>query len=250
MRKIIILILIGLLSALIMIGCDGGGVVPPGNGGNGDIPSSAESTVLVEAYIAVKCPFCSQIEPIIENLATEYGKDKMILVELAPWGANYSISEAYQRYKWYGLTDGVPQVTFNGLNNNFHGVKSYSEIKNRIEAQLSQSPIIELGASRTTSSSITTISGKVKNISGATLTNLVVNGMSFVNRGITGFRYSVTDIFEEHKVIISSLASGEEKEFTMTIPNLNWDIQGLDGVIFVQSLADGKKTIMQSLFLD
>ncbi len=94
------------------------------------------------------------------------------------------------------------------------------------------------------------ITGKVKNIGSSELTDLVVNGMVFKNWNEQGFRYSVTDIFEDEKVVISSLAAGEEVDFTITVEGLNWDGENLDGVIFVQSVNHLKKVIRQSVFLD
>lgn len=246
MKKIIIILIIGILVIFTMTGCDG--IIPGEGEGEGEGEPEPKVTVLVEAYVALGCPHCAKVEPILENLAMEYSRDEMILVELDPW-TDYFTSETYQRYQWYGLTGGVPQILFNGLNNNIQGVSTYSVIKNRIEAQLATTPTIKLEASRTASISGTVITGKVKNISNETLTYLVVNGMVFKNRGMTGFRYSVTDIFEEEKVVISSLAPGEEKSFTMTIEGLNWTAQN-DGVIFVQSSAHPKKLIRQSVFLD
>jgi len=109
-----------------MTGCD---VTIPGEGegeGEGE-PEPDKVTVLVEAYVAVGCTHCAKVEPILEQLAGEYNRDEMILVEVIPWGDYYDIPEAYQRYQWYGLTGGVPQITFNGLNSNI------------LESQLTQS---------------------------------------------------------------------------------------------------------------
>ena len=72
--------------------------------------------------------------------------------------------------------------------------------------------------------------------------------MVFIDRGRTGFHYSVTDIFDDEKVFISKLSPGEEKDFTINIPGLNWTAKD-DGVVFVQGAA-GKKVVHQSLFLD
>lgn len=235
-----------------MTGCDGGGIIPDngnnGNNGGGDEPEDVNATVLVEAYITADCTGCQKIHPIIEELALEYSRDKMILVELAP-GGSYGIEEAKQRLEWYGLAFLVPQITFNGLNNNILGLTSKTIIKKRIEAQLVKTPAIKLEATRTYNGTGTVIQGKVKNISGTLLTNLVVNGMVLIDRGRTGFHYSVTDIFDDEKVSISRLAPGEEKDFTINIPGLNWTAKN-DGVVFVQETTSGKKTIHQSLFLN
>lgn len=250
MKKLIILVTIVVLTVFSMTGCDGGGIVPdPGNGNNGNVPDPVKNTVLVESFINPGCSQCKIIEPYLEQLAMEYSRDEMILVELVPWGTNYVITEAYQRYQWYGLSGGVPQTTFNGLNNNIYGATTYSVIKSGIEAQLAKTPAIELNATRVNNNSSIVITGTVKNISSNTLTNLVVNGMIIKDMGQTGFHYTVTDIFEDEKVVISSMAPDEEKSFSMTITNSQWTSQN-DGVIFVQSTSDSKKTVKQSLFLD
>jgi len=245
LKKIIVLLVIGFLVIFIMTGCDS---IIPGEG-EGE-PEPDKVVVLVEAYVASGCIHCQQMEPILEQLAGEYNRDEMILVEAIPWGDYYDIPEAYQRYQWYGLTGGVPQITFNGLNGNIFGESTYSVIKNRIESQLSAEPTIELQAFRTTDSAGTVISGKVKNISGTDLTNLVVNGMTIKDMGTMGFHYAVTDIFEKEKASILLLAPGQEVNFTITIEGLNWDGLNLDGVIFVQSVNHPKKVIRQSVFID
>lgn len=247
MKKVMILLIIGLLIAFVLSGCNG---IIPGEGegeGEGEL-EPVNSTVLVEAYITVDCTGCQKVAPILDELAIEYSRGRVILVELTP-GGKYGILEAEQRIKWYGLDLLVPQITFNGLNGNILGSTTKTALKTRIEAQLAVTPTIKLGATRTSSDTGTIIQGRVKNISDKALTNLMVNGMVFIDRGMTGFHYSVTDIFDDEKVAINRLAPGEEKEFTITIPGLNWTAKH-DGVVFVQETSGGKKTIHQSLFLD
>ena len=249
---------LGLLIILTIAGCNGGGIIPDddGNGNtNGDgFPGEDISVVLIEAFIAEDCGYCRVIEPILERLASEYGRDKMILLELAPWGL-HSITEVNDRFKWYlpNISDrGTPNVLFNGLQDRIYQqtqLYNYNVIKGKIENQLSLAPTILLTASRTADSTGTVITGKVKNIGNSTLTDLVVNGMTIKNRGRTGFRYSVADIFEDEKFSIKSLASGEEVYFNIRIEGLIWDAN-LDGVVFVQSIASSKKNIRQSVFLD
>jgi thiol-disulfide isomerase/thioredoxin len=249
LKKIYILFLIGLLVIFAITGCNG--VIPPnGTEGEGEgegEPEPVKATVLVEAYIATGCSACQKVEPFLEQLVLQYGKDKMILVEIAPWG-DYHTKETEQRYNWYGLSGGVPQITFNGLSGHLIGAASYQTIKSKIDSQLAATPTIKLEATKTTSSTGTIIQGKIKNVSNSSFTGLVINGMVFRNRGMTGFRYSVTDIFDDEKVSISTLSPGEEKDFILNIPGLNWTAKD-DGVVFVQGTT-GKKVIHQSLFLD
>lgn len=246
MKKITILLIIGLLIGFVLTGCNG---IVPGEGEGEGEPETENMTVLMEAFIAMGCSACSKVEPILEQLAGEYSRDKLILVELVPWGNLYNLNKSYQRMLWYGLQTKIPQITFNGLNNNILGVTDYSTIKNNIEKQLSITPTIKLEASRTTTNAGTVIQGKVKNISNYTLTNLLVSGMLIKDMGQAGFHYVVTDIFGDESQIINSLTAGEEKNFTITLTETTWGSKN-DGVIFVQSVADAKKTIRQSLFID
>lgn len=245
MKKINILLIIGLLIIFVLTGCNG---FIPGEG-EGEGEPEQETAVLVEAFVAVGCSACSKVEPILEQLANEYSRDKMILVELVPWGSMYNLNKAYQRLNWYGLQSKVPQITFNGLNNNILGLTDYATIKRNIEKQLSVSPTIKLEANRTATSTGTVIHGKVTNVSQNNLTNLVVNGMLISDMGQTGFHYVATEIFEDEKEIIGTLSAGETKDFTITLTGTTWGSKN-DGVIFVQSFSDAKKTIRQSLFID
>jgi len=250
LKKIYILSLIGLLFIFAVTGCNG---VKPPNGTEGEgegegEPEPVKATVLVEAFIAMGCSACQRVEPILEQMAVQYGKDRMILVEIAPWG-DYHTVETEQRYsKWYGLTGGVPQMAFNGLSGHLIGAADYQTIKNKIDAQLAATPTIKLEATKTTSSTGTIIQGKIRNVSNSSFSGLVVNGMVFRNRGMTGFRYSVTDIFDDEKISISTISPDEEKDFAIEIPGLNWTAKD-DGVIFVQETS-GKKIVYQSLFID
>lgn len=250
MKKWIVLLLILPLTIFAITACNS--IIPSEGEGEGEGEEEVKQVVLVELYIQDGCSACPVIESILEKMTTEeYSKEEMILVELVPWGL-YSIPETKNRYEWYvpnKAERGTPDAMFNGERIPRY-LYNYSNIKTRIEAQLSLTPTIQLEASRITDSERTVISGKVKNIGSTDLINLVVNGMVFMNRKKQGFHYSVTDIFEDEKVVISSLAVGQEIDFTMTVEGLNWDGENLDGVIFVQSVSHPKKVIRQSVFLE
>jgi thiol-disulfide isomerase/thioredoxin len=250
MKKLMVLFLLVSLSIFAITGCDGIGTPNGSEGeGEGEGEEEVEITVLVEAFIADGCANCRVIEPYLEELANEYSREEMILVEEAPWGL-YKTDEVRSRYNWYVPSqDGVPYVFFNGTSK-IKGISDKDTFKTRIENQRASTPTIQLQASRITDSEGTTITGKVKNISSSTLTNLEINGMIFRNRAKTGFRYSVEDIFEDEKEEIETLSAGEETTFTITIDGLDWDGQNIDGVIFVQSVNHPQKIIRQSLFID
>ena len=123
-------------------------------------------------------------------------------------------------------------------------------LKAKIDVELAKGAKIVITASRSSTSSTTTISGTVTNISSSTLSNLVINGMTIKNRGETGFKYSVLDIFEEDKVEISSLAPEASINFTFTLENINWVANKIHGVIFVQAPNSEDKEILQALYIE
>ncbi|KUK66520.1 MAG: hypothetical protein XD85_0165 [Parcubacteria bacterium 34_609] len=251
MKKLIALLLVISLAIFAITGCDS--ITPPPNGeegegeGEGEGEEEVKQVVLMEAFVAEGCAYCAIVEPHLEQLAEEYSKDEMILVEVIPW-LGYVTPQGIERYDWYGLAGGTPQILVNGLvYSPLTGTASYSTIKSRIEAQLNATPKVSIQATRTEIGGTSTISGTIKNISDTALSNLVINGMAFKKRG--DFPYAVTNIFEEEKFEVSSLAVGESKDFTIILENINWDGQRLDGVIFVQETT-GKKIVRQSLFID
>jgi thiol-disulfide isomerase/thioredoxin len=245
LKKIITLLFVGLLIVFVMTGCSGG-IPSNGTEGEGEGEGAVKQVVLVEAFIADQCPICAQIKPHLERLASEYSRDEMILVELIPWRI-YTIPESAARYNWYNITSGVPYTMFNGPANHLAGSHAYSTLKNRINAQLNISPKVSIEAHRTKDGQKSVISGTIKNIGTTTLSNMVVNGMTF--KGNDKFAYAVTYIFEKEKVSIPSLASGESKSFTITLPeDIGWDEKKLNGVIFVQETT-GNKIVRQSLYI-
>jgi thiol-disulfide isomerase/thioredoxin len=251
MKKFLIaLLMIGLIACL-LIGCN---VTTPSEG-EGEGEGEDETTnriVLVELFMSMGCPSCSVVEPILEQLAEEYDRTEMILVEEAGWGL-YSTIEISDRYKWYlpsSSDRSTPNILFNGLNHKIQGDSTYSTIKSKIETELNKDANISISATRSSDSTTTTISGTIKNIGSSALDNLVINGMTFRDRGQTGLKYSVTDIFSEQQVVISTLDSGSSYNFSFTIEDINWDVSNINGVVFVQDTDSSKKEVLQSFYVD
>lgn len=245
MKKIIVLLLILSLTIFAITGCNG--AIPPTEGeGEGEGEGKTEQVVLVEAYVSDGCANCKVVEPYLEQLAKEYGRDKMILVQIVPW-LSYVTTNGGDRYKWYSLSGGTPQILVNGLAYTpLTGTSSYLAIKNRIASQLNGTPRISIEATRTENNGTSVINGKIKNISSGDLLNLVVNCMTFRNNGV--FPYYVTKVFDDEKVSIPSLTAGETKNFSMTLEGVNWNAMKMNGVVFVQETT-GKKIVRQSLFI-
>ena len=207
---------------------------------------------MVELFSQAGCASCAVVEPILEQLADEYERSEVVLVEERAYGI-YSLDEIRDRYEWYlpsSSDRGTPNILFNGLNQRIHGSSTYVAIKGKINLELGKDAKIFISAVRSSDSTATTISGTIKNIGSSTLDNLVVNGMIFRDRGQTGLKYSVTDILEEQKETVATLEPGSTHNFSFTLEDINWDVNGFHGVIFVQDTDSSKKEILQAFYVD
>jgi thiol-disulfide isomerase/thioredoxin len=253
MKKLLLILLIIGLIACLLVGC---GVVPPAEGegeGEGEGEEQTPRVVMVEIFSAKDCPNCEATEPFLEQLAGEYSREEIVLVEERAWGL-YSSEEIKDRYKWYFPSEsdrGTPNILFNGLNQRLHGVSTYAAMDGKIQLELNKEAKISItNTSRISDSTSTTISGTIKNISTSTLNNLVVNGMTFKDLGDTGLNYGVTDILEEQKETVSTLEPQDSYNFLFTLEDINWDGNVYHGVIFVQAVQSSTKEILQAIYIE
>jgi len=242
-KKILILLLVSLLILSLCSGCIPD-VTPPI-----EPPETSNRVVMVELFIQVGCSPCSVVEPILEQLAEEYGPLQMILLEEHLWGDGYDTPEINDRYDWYISSDkGTPDALFDGLNQRRQGTYNYSNYKSVVETELTKEAKIYISASGEKNTSIITINGTIKNISTSTLDNLLINGMIFEDRGSAGLRYLVLDIFEGQEV--NSIAPEEVINFSFTSENLNWENSDkVHAIIFVQAPNSPTKEILQALYV-
>lgn len=206
---------------------------------------------MVELFIYVGCSHCTIVEPILEQLAEDYGPSQMILLEEHLWRDGYDTPEINARYDWYIPSGkGTPDVLFNGLNQRRQGSSyNYSDYQSIIENELAKETKINITASGEKFSSSMSISGNIKNISTSNLENLEINGMIFEDRGSNGLRYLVLDIFDGQEV--SSISPGGTIEFSFSSENLNWQNSSkVHAVIFVQAPNSLKKEILQALYVE
>ena len=249
MKKLLTILLVAGLIIYLFVGCNG--VTPSEGEGEGE--GEVSRVVLVELFTQPGCNFCEIAEPIIEQLADEYERSEVVFLEERANGL-YSLDEIRDRYKWYfpSVSDrSTPNILFNGLNQRIHHISTTdSMIKGKINTELSKEAKISVTAIRSSNSTTTTISGTIKNISSSTLDNLVINGMTYKDRGQTGLKYSVTDIFAEQEVEVSTLAPENSYNFSFTLENINWDGNKIHGVIFVQDIESSKKEILQAFYVD
>lgn len=248
MKKIyLVLLVIGLISGL-FIGCTP--TIPPvGEGESEDEDETINRVVLVELF-TTGCPFCKEVEPIVEQLAEEYVRSEMILVEERPWGSPVT-PEANDRYQWYLPNSDdrkTPNTFFNGSNQRIWLTGSYYLFKSKIIAELAKDSKISINVNRNENSGTTILTGKIKNISSSTLDNLVINGMTFRDYYESGQRYLVKDIFKGVEEVGEILEVGAEQSFTFTLEDVQWETNQLHGVIFVQS--SSTKEVFQASYVE
>jgi len=251
-KLLLVLIMIGLVVGL-FVGCLPTTPIDP---------EPVNRVVIIELYMGIGCPHCEDVEPILEQLVEEYGYDQMILVEEAVSWSEYTTPEISGRYEWYFpvLSDrGIPNILFDGLNDRIQGYSSsdpanpdafIAEAKNIINMELAKGAKIAITATRTSNTNTTTITGTIENVSSSTLNNLEINGMIFIERKEEELQYSVTDIFDEQKVEITSLTPEESLDFSFTLEGINWEGDNVHGVTFVQAPESSTKEILQAAYVE
>jgi thiol-disulfide isomerase/thioredoxin len=252
MKKLLTVVLVIGLVAFLFVGCTP--TTPAEGEGEGEGEDEEVSrVVMVELFTQEGCASCAIVEPILEELAEEYDRDEVVFVEERAYGI-YSLNEIRDRYEWYlpsSSDRGTPNILFNGFNTtHIYGSATYYAIKSKINLELGKDVKIKITATRSSDPTTTSISGTIKNIGSSTLDNLVINGMTFRDRGEVGLKYSVTDIFTEQEVEISTLNPGSSYDFSFTLEGFNWDANQIHGVIFVQDTDSFKKEILQVSYID
>jgi len=255
MKKFLLILLMGGLIFCLLVGCSGV-TPPPGEGeGEGEGEEEVSRVVIVELFSQDGCSSCTVVEPIIEQLAEEYERSEVVFLEERAYGS-YSLDEIRDRYNWYIPDEedrGTPNILFDGLNIKLiYGASTYGTIKSKISTELAKDAKIKIIVVRNSDSDTTTITGTIENISTSTLSNLVINGMNFKDRGQVGTKYSVLDIFVNNptEITVSTLAPNEKRDFSFVLENINWDGNKMHGVIFVQAPNSNKKEILQAMYVE
>ena len=248
MKKILLVLLVVSLAVFIFAGCTPTTTPTEGEGEGEGEEETVDRVVMVELFTS-HCPNCLIVEPILEEIAGEYERTEMILVEIGTWG-NVITAGGNDRYIWY-LPDifqrTTPNTFFNGLNQRIWKIATKYLFKSKIVAELAKDAEISIEVSKTENSGNTILSGSIKNISTTTLNNLVINGMIFKDNGMTGEKYMVSKIIKDTTETGVTLAAGAEQSFEFILEELNWAIN-MNGVIFVQD--SSTKEILQVKYVD
>jgi len=248
MKKSLLILLVIASIICLLVGCNA--VAPPINGGEGEGEGETVDRVVFVEFFTVGCPNCIIAEPIIEGLAEEYDRTEMILVEERPWGTPITPG-ANDRYEWYlpnAADRSTPNTFYNGSNQRVHYGSAYYIFKSPIVNELAKDSKISITVTRSENNGTTTLTGKIKNITGSTIDNLVINGMTFRDYFESGQRYLVKDIFKGVEEVGESLEAGAEQSFTFTLEDVQWEINQLHGVIFVQS--SSTKEVFQASYVE
>jgi thiol-disulfide isomerase/thioredoxin len=247
MRKSLLVLLVISLAVFIFVGCTP--TTPTEGEGEGEGEEETVDRVVMVELFTSHCPDCLIVEPILEELAEEYERSKMILVEVGTWGGAITVG-GNDRYIWY-LPDvaqrTTPNTFFNGLNQRIWKVATKALFKSKIVLELAKEAKISINVSKTENSGSITLSGSIKNISTSSLNNLVINGMIFKDNGITGEKYMVSKIIKDTTEIGVTLAAGAEKSFEFVLEELSW-LFNVNGVIFVQN--SSTKEILQAKYVE
>jgi len=249
MKKLLLVLLVVGLAVFIFVGCTP--TTPTEGEGEGEGEEETVDRVVMVELFTSHCPYCLIVEPILEEIAEEYERSKMILVEVGTWG-NAITAGGNDRYKWY-LPDiyqrTTPNTFFNGLNQRIWKVATKYLFKSKIVAELAKDAKISINLSKTENSGSTTLSGSIKNVSTSSLNNLVINGMIFKDNGVIGEKYMVSKIIKDTTEIGITLASGAEQSFEFILEELNW-ASNVNGVIFVQDSGSLTKEILQAKYVE
>ena len=247
MRKSLLVLLVVSLAVFIFVGCT---PAIPTEGEEEGEEETVDRVVMVELFTS-HCPYCIIVEPILEELAEEYERSEMILVEVGTWGTAITTG-GNDRYIWY-LPDinqrTTPNTLFNGLSQRIWKVASKFLFKSKIIAELAEDAKISISVSKAENSGSTTLSGSIKNISTSALNNLVINGMIFKDNDITGEKYMVSKIIKDTTEAGITLAAGAEQSFEFVIEELSW-ASNVHGVVFVQDSSSSTKEILQAKYVE
>jgi hypothetical protein len=235
-------------------------VVSNANSEDLNLSNSIPRVVLIELFVQATCTTCPHAEFCLEELAWEYGPEKIILLEEHLWDDGYDIPETNARYDWYvgEGAKGTPDAFINGLTNRIQGLacecgdtdKNYLYYKKTIDSELARLSYLELSASKIVDDSSIFIEGKVKNISNITLENLVVCGMVYKEGNDLGLCCWVQDILPSED--IPQLLPGEVYTYNITseaFPQEENDEVPIHVVVFVQDIKSPTKEVLQALYV-
>ena len=221
------------LAVSILAGCAGGEAQSAGN------QPVSNRTVVVEVFTSADCPQCPPAKEALENLASDYELDKVLLLEYALTG-HLACDDGQARAGEYKVRS-VPTVVFNGQNKT-EEAKSYDEYKEIVESELFKDTTVTLIAMRSISSDVVSINAAVTNSGVFIIENAWVMCVVYEDIGEPGNHCLVRDIIASS---LNNLSAGESRDFSVMSETLFWcDMSNMGVVVFV--LRTDSKEILQA----
>jgi hypothetical protein len=186
--------------------------------------------VVVEVFTTADCPNCPPAKEALEDLASDYGTDKVLLLEYNLTG-HLACEEAKTRAEEYGVSS-IPVVFFNGQNRT-EGKKSYEKYREIIDSEMSGDTSVAISASSSFSGDVVNTSARVTNNGTDIVENARVFFVVYENTAEPGGQYLVRDIVISP---LDKLSAGESRDFNVASDALFWcDMANIEVVAFVQA---------------
>jgi len=119
------LVFAGVVAALLFAGCTSS---PP------------KQTVAVDFMYYKDCGYCTQMEPVLANVANQFGPQvKIRVLDAQQRGMNNTVTNLYEQYKAEGKFGGFPTLVADGKSA-LVGLRSEAEVKTWLCAQFVEKP--------------------------------------------------------------------------------------------------------------
>jgi len=207
-----------------------------------DVPDAApranNRVVLIEEFTADWCGPCASMRPAVEQVAQDYGKSQVALLEYHVWDSGNGLDNAKtnQRDDDYSV-GGIPDVWIDGTTN-IHG--SYGSvsankaaIETEVDARLPVNAPLTIDSTVSLSSSTIVMDATIDATGTVSQTNLnarlVIYEMG-VSDGGSIYDYVVRD-FEVQSISNSGFPHNLQKQFSV---QSGWTFTEIEAVVFVQ----------------
>jgi glutaredoxin len=186
--------------------------------------------VVVEVFTIADCPHCPPAKEALEDLASDYGTHKVLLLEYSLTG-HLACEDAQTRAVEYEVST-IPVVFFNGQNRT-EGGGSYEEYQGIIQPELlKDNSGLVINASFFCSGDIVNTSARVTNNGTATIENARMLFVVYEDTRESGYQYLVRDIMTSS---LDRRSSGESQEFDAVSAALpHCDMANIKVTVFVQ----------------
>jgi hypothetical protein len=215
-----------------------------------------QQVVMVELYSQENCSTCPKAAFCLEDIAWEYGTEKVILLEQHLWGDGYDTPETNNRYDWYtgDSKKATPDVFINGMSTRIQGLgcdnieKNYNNYRQLIDKELEKITPIKIDGSKTFSGKRIRVFGSIQNKGDQPIKDIFFCGMIYEEGEDTGKLYLVRDIFPPFEIKL--LYPGEKIELQLESERILDDSikqEYYHAVMFIQE--KDSKNVLQAIYI-